>query len=236
MEKYTLAIEKRKLFGKQLRKLRRENIVPANIFGKGIDSISVQSKLLDLQKVFKKAKNTQLVYLKLDKDEYPVLIQALQKDPVSNAILHADFRKVNLKEKVETLVPVEITGELPVVKNGEADVLILTHEITVECLPTDIPEKIIISITELSGIGAEIKVKDLPKKTTYVYVDDPEKDIVQIVAAQKEEIPVPVAPVAEEVAITEEGAPVAPTAPAEGGTPGAKEDKGGKQKTEEKKK
>lgn len=205
MEKITLAVEKRKLFGKHLRKLRRDAIVPANIFGKGIESLSVQAKLVDLVKTYKKAKNTQLVYLKLDKEEYPVLIQGLQKDPVLNTVLHADFRKVNLKEKVETLVPIEITGELAVVKSGEADVIVLAHEVTVECLPADIPERIVVSIAGLSGIGAEIRVKDLPKNEQYSFVDDPEKDIVQISAAQKEEIVAPTAPVAEEGAASTEG-------------------------------
>src|SRR3972149_2270865 len=116
MEKYTLAVEKRTLFGKQLKKLRREKIVPANIFGKGAQSLAVQTNLVDLQKIFKKARNTQLVYLTLGKEEHPVLIQGVQKDPVTNTMLHADFRKVNLKEKVSTLVPVEVTGELGVVK------------------------------------------------------------------------------------------------------------------------
>jgi large subunit ribosomal protein L25 len=230
MEKHTLAIEKRTLFGKQLKRLRREKKVPANIFGKGIASIAVQTELVDLQKIYRKAKNTQLVYLNLGKEEYPVLIQEVQKDPVKNAILHADFRKVNLKEKVSTLVPVEIIGELAVVKSGEADIIILSHEITVECLPTNIPEKVTVSITALSGIGSGIKIKDLPKNELYEFTDDLEKSVVEIVAAQKEEILVPVvAAPAEGVPGTEGEAGVVGTVP-------EAKDKEDKAKPEDKKK
>ncbi|MFA6005624.1 MAG: 50S ribosomal protein L25 [Patescibacteria group bacterium] len=228
MEKHVLNIEKRTLFGKKLKKLRRENKIPGNIFGKGMQSIAVQMGLADLQKTYKKVKNTQLVYLTLAKDEYPVLIQEVQKDSIKNGILHVDFRKVNLKEKVSTLVPVEIVGELGVVKSGEADMLILSHEITIECLPANIPEKITVSIASLPGIGSGIKIKDLPKNDLYAYADEPEKSVVEIVAAQKEEIPVPVAPTATEGAPVAEGA-----APAGDAKADEKEEKG---KSEEKKK
>ncbi|MEK9179297.1 MAG: hypothetical protein AAB893_02410, partial [Patescibacteria group bacterium] len=62
----------------------------------------------------------------------------------------------------------------------------------VSCLPTEIPDKIEVSISELPGIGAEVKVKDLPTFSSFVFVDEPEKTVVQISAAKKEEIIVPV--------------------------------------------
>lgn len=206
MEKFILKAEVRKLFGKKAKKIRAEGLLPANIFGKDFKSEAIQLVLRDFQKVFKKARKTHLVYLELAKKELPTLVQHLQLHALSDQILHVDFRKMDLKEKVETEVPVRYIGELDIVKSGEADVLLINDSVMVNCLPTNIPEKIEIDISKLK-IGSEIKIKDLPKETTYDFVDDVEKLVLQISAAQKEEIPVVVAPVEVPVEAGADSAP-----------------------------
>jgi len=139
----------------------------------------------------------------VEKKEIPVLIQNLQRHSLDEHILHVDFRKMDLKEKTETEVPVVYEGEVEVVRSGEADVLLLSDKVLVLCLPTEIPEKIVINITKLKEVGDEVRVKDLPKIKEVEYADDPEKLILQIAGAQKEEVAV-VAPAAEEAATDEE--------------------------------
>ncbi len=196
MEKLLLKAEKRVLFGKKSKKLQRDGIVPGNVFGKGMDSVSVQIPLDDLRKMYRKAHGTHLVYLAVDKAEYPVLIQNIQKNSTGDKWLHVDFKQVSLTQKTTAQVPVVITGELEVVKSGEADMLVLADKLTVECLPTKIPEGIVIDVSALSGIGAEVKIKDLPHNSDYTFLDPEDKLIVQISEAKKEEI---LAPTAEEV-------------------------------------
>lgn len=197
MDKIRLVAEKRVKLGKQAKKLRREGYLPANVYGKDMSSMAVKVKLNEFINVYKKAKGTHLVYLELDKDELPILIQNVQRHPVTAKYLHADFRKMDLKEKVEAKVPIGVVGQLDVVKSGEADLLILADEVLVRALPTKIPEKIIIDISGLSGIGAEVRVKDLPKSADYEFVDNADMLVVQIVQAQKEEIPTASAPTTE---------------------------------------
>lgn len=193
MESFKLVVEKRTLLGKKAKRLKRTGYIPANIFGRNIDSVAVQVNQNEFLKVYKKAKKTHLLYLTLDKKELPVLIQNVQKESISNTPVHIDFRKMDLTQKVETSVPVMVIGELDVVKTGEADAILLSNTLMVKCLPTQIPEKIQIDISILSGIGAEVRVKDLPVEKTYEFAEEPEKAVLQISAAKKEEIVVPVA-------------------------------------------
>lgn len=191
MTKITLKAENRTVKGKKVKKLRREGLLPINLFGKDIKSLALSTKLVDFRKVFQKAKTTQVVYVNVGQKEYPVLVQNLQIHPVSRNLLHADLKKIDLKEKTEVEVPIEIVGELAVVKSGEADLMLLQPAVWVECLPTKIPEKIVVDISKLEGIGSEVKIKDLATSSEYKYLDEEQQIVVQIVEAKKEEIKAP---------------------------------------------
>jgi len=203
MTKISLKAEKRTVTGKAVKKLRREGILPINLYGKDIKSMNLMTKFADFAKSYKHAKTTQVVYLEVEKEEYPALIQNLQLNPTTRKAVHADFKKVDLKQKTAVEVPIEVTGELGVVKSGEADLIVLHAKILVECLPTNIPEKILVDISKLEGIGSEIKVKELPQSKDYVYQLDPEASVIQISAAQKEDIPAAPEPTAEGAPTTE---------------------------------
>src|SRR3989339_564049 len=198
MTKINLKTEKRTVTGKKVKKLRREGLLPINLYGKDIKSIALSAKFIDFKKVYQKARTTQVVYLEEDKKEYPALIQNVQIHPLSRIILHADFKKIDLKQKTEVEVPVVTIGELAVVKSGEADLMTLQDAVLVECLPTKIPEKITVDISKLEGIGSEVKVKDLPQSEDYKYLAEAEQIVIQIVEAKKEEIKAPEAAAPEE--------------------------------------
>lgn len=191
MSKISLKTEKRTVKGKKVKKLRREGLIPLNLFGKDIKSIALSAKFVDFKKVFHRARTTQVVYLELGDKEYPALVQNTQIHPVTRLILHVDLKKIDLKEKTEVEVPVEVVGELSVVKSGEADLILIQDRVLVECLPTKIPEKISIDISQLAGIGSEVRIKDLAQSQDYKYLGEPEELVMQIVEAKKEEIKVP---------------------------------------------
>src|SRR3989338_4549643 len=116
---YSLAAENRVVLGRKVKQLRRKGILPANITGKHIDSISVQLRLDEFNKVFSGAGETGLVSLELEGKLHPVLIHEIHWDPVYGIPLHADFLEVNLSEKVVATVPIEIIGESPAVQAEE---------------------------------------------------------------------------------------------------------------------
>lgn len=133
--------------------------MPANVFGKGIKSESLQVKLADFQDIYKKVGETGLLYLTVKNgkvEEKPVLVSNVQLHPVSDTPIHVDFHQVSLKEKVTAAVPVEISGEAPAEKGGIGTVVQYIDEIEVEALPTDLPEKFVVDISKLAEVDQAI--------------------------------------------------------------------------------
>lgn len=160
MKHEKLKVEKRKVLGKEVKKLRRDGIVPGNVYGKNIKSEAVQVSLKDFSAVYLEAGETGLVDLDLDGKIIPVLIHNVHKDFRRN-VLHADFFQVNLKEKVKTMVPLEIIGEPKAVIDKIGLLMNILSEVEVEALPEELPEKIEVNVEHLGNIDDQITVADL---------------------------------------------------------------------------
>lgn len=207
--KLILQVAPRNIFGRKLKKLRAEGVVPANIYGPEFKSTALSTNFKDFIKVYKIAKETGVVYLKLNGEQIPVLIKNLQRHPVTDHILHIDFRKIDLAKKIQTEVPIKVTGASPAVTEKGGVLLISSETLIVEALPTDIPQQIEVNISKISEIGQEIKVSDLPKFNQYEIKTPPEKVVVSVVAHKEESVTPEVTAPAPEViteAKPEEGA------------------------------
>lgn len=179
MKRFALTAEPRKITGKQVKKLRREGILPANVYGKDIKSQSLQLPLSEFQKVFGEAGETGVVDLSVGKDTIPVLIHNLHTD-YRDTPLHADFFKVNLKEKVKTMVPVEVVGEPKAVTEKIGLLMEITSEVEVEALPTELPEKIEVNVENLANIDDQITVEQLIKPEGVEILTDSNLVVVKI--------------------------------------------------------
>ena len=189
-----LNAKKREIFGKHNESLRATGWVPAVVYGHEIKPLSISVSLKELHKIYKAAGESTIIDLKVDGEKEPlkVLIKDVQHDPISDDLLHADFYKADLSEKVSVSVPIKVTGESPIVKSGQGIVLTLLNEIEVEALPLDLPHEIEISVAALTEIGQSITVKDLPLDHSKVSVvaHNPEDLVVKIdyaVQLEKEE-------------------------------------------------
>lgn len=206
MDKISLTVQKRTVSGRKVEALRREGIVPANVFGKKIKSFVIQASLKDFEEVLKRAGETGIVELSIENGKKPegasVLISNVQKDPVTDAPIHVDFRQVDLKEKIEAQVPIEFSGESPAEKTGIGTVVHYVNEVSVEALPTDLPEKFEVDISTLIEVDQSVLVKDLKYDKTKVSVkDDSEKIVAKVEPPQKiEEVVAPVEEVGAEAA------------------------------------
>ena len=116
------------------------------------------------------------------KEPHKVLIKDIQWDPVTDDLIHVDFYKANLSEKVSVSIPVKIVGESAIVKSGAGIVLTLLSEIEVEALPLDLPHEVEVNVSSLTEIGQSVAVKDLPIDHTKVKVLEhhPEDLVVKI--------------------------------------------------------
>lgn len=203
----TLKAEKREIFGKKVKKLRKQGILPASIYGNEFASQSVQLNLKEVEKLFGHAGESSLIDLQLDGATLPVLFKNPQYNPLSGNLTHIDLHKVNLKEKITAMVPIEIIGESPAVKAGNV-LMEITMEIEVEALPTDLPEKITIDISKLENVDQAITAADLTVDRKKVEVITEADQVIVKVAAPKEEVIEEVAaPAPTEVPATAQKAP-----------------------------
>lgn len=205
MEKINLTVEPRTILGKKIKKLRKDGTLPANLFGKDMKSKAIQLPTKDFRKSYKEAGETGIVELKLEGDIYPVLIHAVQYDPVTGEVIHANFHRVNLKEKITANVPIKLEGESSAEKTGVGLILQTLDEIEVESLPTDIPHEVIVDISTLSEVGQTISVKELKIDKGKVEVkNEPEEVVVSVQTAEMKEEVVEETPSPEEVEAIEE--------------------------------
>jgi len=218
MKREKVSVEKRKILGKKVKKLRREGILPANVYGKDMKSLAVQLPQKDFEKVFKKAGETGLVDVIVDSQTIPVLIHNVQTDYLEN-YLHADFFKVNLKEKVKTMVPILITGEPKAVVDKVGLLMNILSEVEVEALPEELPENIGVNV---ATVDEQITVGDLKTPKGVVILTDPSQVIVKIgalVSKEAEELAAQEAAQAEEAKVEQAAQEGAPAEGAEGETP-----------------
>ncbi len=216
-EKTTLASTKREVTGKKVKQLRKQGIIPANVFGPKFKSQSISITLKDFTAAYKVAHETGIIYIDLDKESIPTLIRSLQRHPVSHDILHVDFRKIDLTQKIETEVPIEIIGASPAV-NQLGGVLMKQHDhLIVEALPQNIPAHIMVDISAIKELGQEIKVSDITKSGDYTIKNGTEIVIVSVIAHKEESITPETTAVAPE--ITTEKPPEEGEVSAEGAPP-----------------
>lgn len=187
-----LIAEKRTKLGKKTKDLRKQRKLPAVIFGKGIESIPITVDLNDFIKVFKEAGETNLIELKYNGNIDKVLVKEAQPHPVTSDFLHVNFHKVDLKEKIQADIPVEVVGEEEneLVKSKEALPLLIINEITVEALPADLPDSFEVNVTGLKEIGDGITISELGydrKKVTIVGYEDEDLVVKLDYAVQPEE-------------------------------------------------
>jgi large subunit ribosomal protein L25 len=188
METSVLKIEERTQTGKKVKKLRREGILPANVYGKKIKSVSVQVNKKEFESVYKQIGETGLVELVQGKVKRPALIHDVQIDPVTDEPIHVEFLQVDLKQKVSARVPVELEGVSPAEKGALGTVVQHVNEVEIEALPTEIPEKFVIDISSLTAVDQAIYVKDLKADKKKVEIkDEPDKIIVKVEPPTKEE-------------------------------------------------
>ncbi len=161
-QKVELDAQKRSVLGHKVKHVRAAGLIPAVLYGKGQESVPLQVPVKDFEKAFKAAGESTLVYLAVDGTAgVPTIIHDVARDAVKDTILHADFYKVRLDEKIKTNVPIVFVGESPAVKNEGAIFVRNVNELEVEALPQDLPHEIAIDVSVLKAFGDQILAKDL---------------------------------------------------------------------------
>ncbi len=211
MDQIELEVAHRESLGKAVKALRRRGITPVHLFGRGIDSLSLECETSGLIRVLAEAGQTRLVGLKIggEKKQRSVLVRGVQVSPVKSELLHVDFFEVSLAEKVRVDVPIVLTSEAPVTKQKEYILVQDMDSLSVECLPADMPNEASLDLSVLTEPDQTLKVSDIDLGDAVTVINDPDQVVARISMLRLAE-----EEVAEEAAA---GAPAAgEPAPAEG--------------------
>jgi large subunit ribosomal protein L25 len=154
--------------------LRNCKKIPAVVYGSNFQSLAIAVDELEFNKVFEEAGESSLINLMIDENKSEkVLAQDIQKDPVTLNVIHVDFYKVNMKEKIKTAIPIVEIGEAPAIVDLEGTLVTNRDEVEVECLPADLIPEIEVDLSVLKTFDDTIHVSDLKVPTGVEILDDP---------------------------------------------------------------
>jgi large subunit ribosomal protein L25 len=220
--KIELSVAPREVLGKKVKRLRREGVIPANVYGFALDSVAIQVPQDDLVHLLRTAGRNDIVYLRLDSDEpRPTFIRQVQRNPVSDAIMHVDFYQISLRKKVRMDVGVTLVGTAPAEQTHGGTLLHSLDRISVEGLPMDIPSVIEVDVSGLTEIDQTIHVAELSVPAGITVLTDGEQVVAKVAPPQVEKEVEELAEVVEGEEAPTEAAAEEAAAPAEGGEEGA---------------
>ena len=193
MARRELPVETREVTGKKVAALRRSGVLPGNVYGRGLSSISIQIKTEDMEKTLKVAAANEVYDLKIkgEKETRPVVIQRVQRHPLNSSTLHAEFYQVSLTETMHADVPLVVVGESDAVLTYNGVLMTALESLQVEALPLDLPSRIVVDISVLTELEQSLHVRDLPIPPNVTILTDPEIMVVKISSprvAEEEEI------------------------------------------------
>ena len=189
MEQRELAVELRSKVGKGIsRQLRKNGLIPAVVYGKGMDAVAVSVNPRELNAALAgEGGHNNLLTLKGGEslNGNVVIVADLLRDPLKGTPLHVDLHKINLTEKIKVEVPINLVGVAAgVIAGGLLDFAM--HSVAVECLPTQIPEHIDVDVTGLT-IGHSIHVGDLTAPAGVKVLEDSRASVVSVLGKAMEE-------------------------------------------------
>ena len=193
MEQIELKAEPRTLTGRRAKKLRDRGYVPAIVYGSQVEATPIQVESKTLHKVLTKAGGNTLIALQIGKKK-PILTLAreIQRDIIRHNILHVDFYRVVMTEKISAEIPLVLSGKAPALEEGG----ILVHglnTVEVQCLPADLPSALEVDLSSLVEFNDLVTVANLQVPSSVAILSDPDSVIARIEAPRivEEEVEVP---------------------------------------------
>jgi large subunit ribosomal protein L25 len=197
MDRLELKASLRLVRGKQVSALRRAGRLPAVLYGRGTEALSLELDSQEASRVLARVSASTLLDLHVGQEDHQVLVRQIQRHAIRRTIEHVDFLKVAMDVAIRTSVPVELVGEAPAVKTLGGVLVTGVSEIEVEALPADLPGRITVDLTPLAEIDARITVADIFLGKGVKVLTDPAGVIARVIYQVEEKL--------------EEVAPVTPT-------------------------
>lgn len=189
-EQVELTAQPRTVQGKQVKQLRQQGWVPGVMYGRGFEPLSLQFEERNLNRLLSHVRGSQLISVKIADQKEPemALVRDVQRDVLKGTVLHVDFYRVQMAERLTAEIPLVIVGESPVIALHEGILLQGIAAIEVECLPGDLVDEIAVDLSDLEEIGQGVYVRDLAIPSGIDVLTDLDEMIVRIVALAEEEV------------------------------------------------
>lgn len=181
MELQKLEAKPRATLGKKVKQLRRASLLPAVMYGEGVEPTPIELDAKKAGAVLARAGAATLIELKLGRKTHNVLVREVQRDWISMEPLHVDFLAVAMDIAIRTMVRIELVGEPPAVSEQGGVLVTGLSEIEVEALPSDLPDRLTVDLESLAEIGEMILVGSLPTGDGVKVLTDPDELVARVI-------------------------------------------------------
>jgi len=185
-EKFSLKALPREILGKKVKLLRQAGQIPAVIYGGKGSPVSITLDKKEFEKVYGDAGSSSLIEVDLGGKKENVLAQEPQNDPVTDRILHVDFIRVRMDEKIKTEIPLHFVGESKAVEQDSGTLVTPRDSIEVECLPGDLVHEIEIDLGTLKDFESQIKTSNITAPAGIEILTNPD-DVIALVEPPRSE-------------------------------------------------
>jgi len=188
MENIVLNANRRTVTGKHVKALRREGLIPAVMYGTGVDSVSLELPEHETSQALIDVGGSTLIDLVVGDETHQVLLREIQRHVIRRNILHIDFLKVAMDVAIRAVVPVELDGTAPAVRELGGVLVAGLDAVEVEALPGDLPDRIIVDLSVLVDFDTTITVGDLQLGEGVTLITEPDESIANVIYQSMEEI------------------------------------------------
>jgi large subunit ribosomal protein L25 len=230
MREIPLSVERRTTKGKgAARQNRRDGQIPGVLYGPDIDPVSVAVDERAFRAAMKEARGHSIMNIQLDGKETKAVLREMQRDPVTNRVLHIDFHAIAMNKPIHIRIPIHCVGTAHGVKVDGGIMQQTMRELPISCLPTNIPDDVEVDVSDL-GIGDAIHISDLDLPNVEILAE--ERRTIVVISAPTV---IKAAATEEEEGELEEGAEAAEGEEAEEGAEGEEKAEGKAEGEDEKK-
>lgn len=189
MDEVVLQATNREVIGKKVKVLRRNGLLPAIIYGQGIDPRPISLDMRETSRIISTVSYSSLIRVEVEGEDVTTLVRDRQYDPVTSALLHVDFQRISLTELLRTSVSLDFSDEAPAVKNFGGILVTAQEQLEIECLPQDLPDRIRVDMNSLEEIGDSIFVRDLTLPPNIEVLTNPDEMVILVTAPAAEPEP-----------------------------------------------
>ena len=179
-----LKVQARSVLGKKVKQLRRAGVVPANIYGKGLDSVAIQVAAPELKQLLLDTGRNAIIQVSVagkgKAASHDVMVRDIARDPVTGGILHVDFFKVQMSQPIQVEVAISLVGLAPAVDLGLGTLVHGVNALHVEGLPAHLPSFLELDVSGMAEAHSVLYAREVTLPPGLTLASDPEQVVASI--------------------------------------------------------